>query len=490
MCWKIRSTRPITLVVAAFLSQLNPFRWRPAVLRSGSLSRRLMIVATAWIIPLLLFGGWALDETITKSLTRNFDRQIKQYLESMIAAAEIDEVGEVRFTRALGDQRFFEQDSGLYWQVNVPGQKPFKSRSLWDRTLPLNMAADHRTEHTVTRVVLRDERTGSDPERLRIIDQDIRLPRAKTAIRFAVAANIEEVEEQIARFRRTLFRSLGVTGLGLIFLSAFQATYGLSPLRAVRRGLEAVKTGRAKRLAEAFPPEIQPLANEMNDLLDHSDKAAEQARTHAGNLAHALKTPMAVLLNEARTNPANLADTVTAQVEQMQRHVDHHLARARALAQRATLGLRTAVWPSLQSLKRTLEKIYQDKDIIIEITGDDTAQFRGEKQDLEEVLGNLLDNACKYGGPDVRVTVKTERDFRGETFVHLTIEDSGVGIPESHRERLFQRGARLDTDQAGTGLGLAIVRDVTELYGGRVELSRSAEFEGLQVNLWLPAATA
>ncbi len=470
-------------MVSALFPRLTPASWRPTVFRSGSLSRRLIIVATAWIIPLLLFGGWALDETITKSLQRNFDTQLKQYLDSMIGAAEIDEAGEVRFTRALGDQRFYEQYSGLYWQVNAPGRQPFYSRSLWDRTLPLEVRPGPGTEHKQTIFAWQ-------AERLRIIDQDIKLPRAKSAIRFAVAANIEELEKQIRYFRRTLFRSLGVTGLGLIFLSALQATYGLSPLRAVRRGLETIKTGQARRLAEEFPPEIQPLANEMNDLLDHSDQAAEQARTHAGNLAHALKTPMAVLLNEARDNPRNLAETVTAQVEQMQRHVDHHLARARALAQRASLGLRTPVWPSVKNLKRTLEKIYQDRDIIIEIAGDDTAQFRGEKQDLEEVLGNLLDNACKYGGPDLRVTVKSEKDFRQDVFVHLIIEDSGVGIPASQRERLFQRGERLDTDQTGTGLGLAIVRDVTELYGGRVELGKSAELEGLQVDIWLPAATS
>lgn len=481
MFWKTRSTESIPTGVSAFLPKTTPARWRPAFLRSGSLSRRLIIVATAWIIPLLLFGGWALDETITKSLQRNFDSQLKQYLDSMIGAAEIDETGEVRFTRALGDQRFFEQYSGLYWQVNAPGRQPFYSRSLWDRILPLDFHGNHEDEHKQTIFAWQ-------AERLRIIDQDIKLPRAKSAIRFAVAANIEDLEKQIRYFRRTLFRSLGVTGLGLIFLSALQATYGLSPLRAVRRGLEAIKTGRARRLAEEFPPEIQPLANEMNDLLDQSDAAAEQGRMHAGNLAHALKTPMAVLLNEAQDNPKNLAETVRAQVEQMQRHVDHHLARARALAQRASLGLRTPVWPSMQNLKRTLEKIYQDKDIIIEIRGDEAAQFRGERQDLEEVLGNLLDNGCKYGGPDLRVTVKTEKESAQDGFVHLIIEDSGVGIPVAHRERLFQRGARLDTDQTGTGLGLAIVRDVTELYGGRVALGKSAELEGLQVDVWLPAA--
>jgi signal transduction histidine kinase len=470
--------------VNAFPSLLNPARWRlsrVSFLRSGSLSRRLLLVAAAWIIPLLVFGGFALDETITKTLTRNFDRQIKHYLDGMIGAAEIDVAGDVRFTRALGDQRFFEQYSGLYWQVSEAGHPPFASRSLWDRTLPLDREPDHSKEHRQTIFAW-------NAERLRVIDQDIRLPRSKTPIRFAVAANIEELEAQINQFRRTLVRSLGVLGLGLIVLSALQATYGLSPLRGVRKGLEAIRAGTARRLPGQFPPEVQPLANEMNDLLDHSDEAAEQARMHAGNLAHALKTPMAVLLNDARDNPKNLAETVTAQVEQMQRHVDHHLARARALAQRASLGLRTPVWPSVKNLKRTLERIYQDKDIIIEIAGDQTAQFRGEQQDLEEVLGNLLDNGCKYGGPDLRVTVRVATDDRQDSFVHIVIEDSGVGIPVDQRARLFRRGARLDTDQTGTGLGLAIVRDVTELYGGRVELGKSAELEGLQVDVWLPSA--
>jgi signal transduction histidine kinase len=470
--------------VTIFLSFVRSERWRwPRFnfLRSGSLSRRLLLVATAWIIPLLLFGGWALDDTITKSLTRNFDKTIKQNLDGMIGAAEIDEAGEVRFTRALGDQRFFEQYSGLYWQVNAPGRQAFSSRSLWDRQLPLDDNSRHANEHYQTIFAW-------GAERLRIVDQDIRLPRAKTPIRFAVAANVEELEAQIAKFRRTLFRSLGVMGFGLIILSALQATYGLSPLRGVRNGLEAIRTGKARRLSGTFPPEIQPLANEMNDVLDHSDEAAEQARMHAGNLAHALKTPMAVLLNEARDQHANLPETVTAQVEQMQRHVDHHLARARALAQRASIGLRTPVWPSLQSLKRALERIYRDRDIIIGVSGDETLLFRGEKQDLEEVLGNLLDNACKYGGPDVQLTVAAEPNARGEPFVRLSIEDSGKGIAVHQRERLFQRGARLDMEQTGTGLGLAIVRDVTELYGGRAELGQSEELGGLRVDIWLPAA--
>ncbi len=457
---------------------------RFTILQSGSLARRVMLVAAMWIIPLLVGGGFAFDAAVTTALTNNFDRGLQQYLDSMIGAAELGPDSEVRFTRALGDQRFYELYSGLYWQVNVPSQKPFTSRSLWDRALPLDMTVVLPQVRRAN-VDVWGETKGA--ERVRIIEQDIKLPGARQTIRFAVAANVWDLQKQINQFRRTQIRSLILLGLGLIVLSALQATYGLRPLRGVRNGLEAIRTGATKRLAGAFPPEIQPLADEMNAVLDHSDAAADQARTHAGNLAHALKTPMAILLNDARDHAPQLADTVTAQVEQMQRHVDHHLARARALAQRAAIAARTPVWPAAQSIARAMTQIYRDKDVHIELRGDELAAFRGDKQDLEEMLGNILDNACKYGGNDVRITV-AQSDAPLEKMVHIIIEDNGTGIPAHARARLFERGARLDTAQAGTGLGLAIVRDVTELFGGSVQLGQSEELGGCQVDLLLPAA--
>ncbi len=458
-----------------------PFSSARNILQSGSLARRVMLVAAMWIIPLLVGGGFAFDQAVTSTLTSNFDNGLKQYLDSMIGAAEIDSEGEVRFTRALGDQRFFELYSGLYWQVNVPGKKPFQSRSLWDRTLPLEM-----------NIKLPDERRGVvtvwSGEQVRIIEQDIKLPNAKAPIRFAIAADVWELQKQINQFRRTQIRSLLLLGLGLILLSTLQATLGLRPLRAVRKGLEDIRSGNTKRLQATFPPEIQPLADEMNLLLDHSDAAAEQARTHAGNLAHALKTPMAVMLNDARDNTPNLSQTVTVQLEQMQRHVDHHLARARALAQRASISARTPVWPSVQSLTRAMQQIYRDKDVQIETVGDETLAFRGERQDLEEILGNILDNACKYGGNDVRISVSSIPPASGDKMLNIRVEDNGMGIPKHARAALFQRGVRLDTTQSGTGLGLAIVRDITELFGGAVTLGTSEELGGLQVELTLPAA--
>ncbi|HPU16949.1 MAG TPA: ATP-binding protein, partial [Polymorphobacter sp.] len=207
----------------------------------------------------------------------------------------------------------------------------------------------------------------------------------------------------------------------------------------------------------------------------------------AGNLAHALKTPMSVLINEAQLGRVNLAETVATQTAIMQRHVDHHLARARAAGRRAASASRAELWPSLEALARTIERIHTDRHTVIDITGDPSLVFRGERQDLDEMLGNLLDNAAKYGGGRVFLTASPV-DVDGAPFIRIVIEDDGCGISEVDRGKLFERGARLDTGKPGTGLGLAIVRDVAEIYGGSVELGESEDLGGLAVTLQLPAA--
>jgi signal transduction histidine kinase len=285
--------------------------------------------------------------------------------------------------------------------------------------------------------------------------------------------------------RYTLVRFLGALGAGLFILAALQATYGLWPLRRVRRSLAAIRSGAATRLPTDFPPEIAPMVTELNDLLGHNERQAEEARTHAGNLAHALKTPMSVLVNEARGDAPDLAHSVLAQTAVMRRHVDHHLARARAIGRRAAVGARAEIWPSLEALQRAVERIHSDRDVVIDIDGDRSLVFRGERQDLEEMLGNLIENAAKYGCGRVFVTLKRLGDGR----IEIVVEDDGPGIPEDQRARLFERGARLDTSKPGTGLGLAIVRDVAEIYGGEVALGESDDLGGLAVCLRLPAAS-
>ena len=443
--------------------------------RGGSLTRRMLAIAALWIGALLLIGGFALDRVLVGSLTRNFDAQLGYVLTAMIASADIGQEGEVRFTRSLGDQRFMEPYSGLYWQVSAKGQEPFPSRSLWDRRLTPDLEASRVEPHAYTSVEF-----GTEP--LRIVERDAVLPGAPTAFRFQVAESTATLDEQVKALRQTLVRFLGALGLGLLVLAALQATYGLWPLRRVRRAIAAIRSGAATRVPRDFPEELSPMVNELNALLDHNETQAEAARMHAGNLAHALKTPMSVLVNEARAPDTDLAGTVLAQTAVMRRHVDHHLARARAIGRRAAAGVRTEIWPSLEALPRTIARIHADRGVAIDIDGDRSLRFRGERQDLEEMLGNLIDNAAKYGGGRVFVDV---RRGEGDT-VDIVVEDDGAGIPAESRDAIFGRGARLDTSKPGTGLGLAIVRDVAEIYGGAVTLGQSAELGGLAATLRLP----
>ena len=436
----------------------------------------MVLIAAVWITMLLGVGGLALVQVLDDTLTASFDEQLANNLNAMINAAELDEVGDVRLLRPLGDQRFAEPYSGLYWQVSGGGHAPFPSRSLWDRQLALPPGnQDCRTP-------CKFESTQFPSETLRVIARSVRLPGAAQPFLFQVAQSSRDLDRQKARTRTVVGWSLGVLGIGLIVMVGLQSIYGLAPLRRVSKAIAAIRSGEARRVEAQFPVEVEPLVAEINELLAHGEAQSEAARRHAGNLAHALKTPMSVLIGEARGRDDPLARTIEAQVQVMRRHVDHQLARARAADRRAASTARTPVWPSLEAIARTVGRIHQGK-VLIDLAGDREASFRGEQQDLEEMLGNLIDNAALHGGGRVFITVEADADQ-----VRVLVEDDGKGIAPDQRSRLFERGERLDTDKPGTGLGLAIVKDVAELYGGSVALDSSEDLGGLLVTLTLPLA--
>ena len=440
--------------------------------RSGSLTRRMIGIAALWIGLLLGVGGYTLDRVLTNAITSNFDAQLDYVLTSMIGTAEIGPEGEVLFTRAPADQRFLEPYSGLYYQVSGAGFDPFPSRSLWDRRLEVREAHNDSEAHYY-------DSDEFPMEKLRVIERDARLPGSPVRWRFQVAQNREVLDEQIGVLRRTLVRSFGILALGLIMLAALQAIYGLWPLRRVRRAIAAIRSGQKSRIDEKFPREIEPLTEELNDLLEHNETQAEEARRHAGNLAHALKTPLTVVNNAATAQSPDLADTVIREARTMRRQVDHHLARARAIGRRSSTQARSPVWPSLESVERAVSRLYEN--VTIDIAGHKQATVKVERQDLDEMLGNLIENAAKYGHGRVFVTVKTTPDC-----VEIEVEDDGAGIPAEERATIFDRGARLDTGKPGTGLGLAIVRDVAQIYGGSVHLEESEDLGGLLARLKLP----
>jgi signal transduction histidine kinase len=456
-----------------------PLKDRGSSQTTGSLGRRMIGIAAVWIMVLLLGGGFALDRILTNAVTQNFDDHLNYILTAMVASAETGPDGEIRLNKPLGDQRFLEPNSGIYWQITGTGQDPFRSFSLWDNALQTGTPHRDNAPHYYDSVQF-------EKQPLRVVERDIKLPLSPTIWRFQVAEVRTSLDEQIGSLRRTIVRSFALLALGLIVMATLQTLYGLWPLRKLRQAIIDMRSGKAQRIEqERLPMEVAPLVDELNGLLEHNEKQAEEARRHAGNLAHALKTPLTVVMNAATARSDDLSDTVIREAATMRRQVDHHLARARAVGRRGHTHSRAEAWASLQAVERAVARLYGH--VRIDMDGDKTVCVHVERQDLDEMLGNLIENAAKYGGGSVFVTV-VRAEESGAKFVEFQVEDDGMGIAEADRARIFDRGVRLDSGKPGTGLGLAIVRDVAEIYGGSVALDESEDLGGLLVRLRLPAA--
>ncbi|MEO5705846.1 MAG: HAMP domain-containing sensor histidine kinase [Alteraurantiacibacter sp.] len=436
----------------------------------------MILIAAGWILVLLSVGGFALDRALTNMTSDQYDDQLAISLNAMVVSAEIDPFGEVNFNRILGDQRFLEPNSGYYWQINGAGFAPYPSRSLWDTPLPV------REDVRAVQPIFYDL-VSENGEELRVAQRTVGLPGSEVDWQFAVAGSRAPLDEQLARIRVILVWSFAVLGIGLFVMAIVQTWYGLGPLRRIRRSIQRIRTGGANRVTDPLPLEVQPMVEELNGLLAHSEKQAEEARTHAGNLAHALKTPLTVLTNAASAHSPDLDHTVLREVLTMRRQVEHHLARARAVGRRAVGHARADVREAAQGVQGAVARLYPQ--VRFDLDGAAHSEVAIERQDLEEMLGNLIENAAKYGGGSVFVTVDAEPQA---AHCAVWVEDDGAGIPEDKRGELFTRGARLDTEKPGTGLGLAIVRDVVEIYGGSIELAESEDLGGLLVILRLPRA--
>jgi signal transduction histidine kinase len=440
-----------------------------------SLALRLVLGAGLWIAAALLAGGIALSALFRGYVEQSFDARLTVLLESLVAVAELGTDGNLALSRGVGEPRFEQPLSGWYWQIAAGDRPVLRSRSLWDETLPT------RAEPATTAAVA-SEIAGPDGQALRLLERDIALPGSASRFRFAIAGDRSEIEAAVGRFKRTLAWSLGLLGAGLLLALLIQIRYGLQPLRRMRHAVVAVRTGRANRLEGEFPVEIAPLSDELNTLIEHNAAVLERARTQVSNLAHALKTPLSILANDAAAGTGPLAESVGRQIGIMRRQVDHYLARARTAAAARVLGVRTELAPVVEDLRRTLARIHVERNIAIETDVPTGLGVRGERQDLEEMLGNLADNGCKWAKARVLIAARREG-----TRVLCTVDDDGPGLPEAQRAAAFDRGKRLDESVPGTGHGLAIVREIAELHDGSVGLEASP-LGGLRAVLLLPAA--
>ena len=468
-------------------------------LRTNSLATRLFLSATAWVVLILLITGIVLSSVYKRSVERAFDRRLNFYLRTLIAEAaqpdDPDEKGDKsdkdkspdRSVQSLGEPLFELPLSGWYWRMaRVDDDKPDvrASRSLWDATLPKLEDLGVELDQTGVRLAYVK---GPEDQRLRMVERPVDLGTEGKYLA-SVAGDATEIDDETWAFNTYLAATFAALSVGLLLTTVFQVRFGLAPLKRISRSLAAIRSGEAERLEGTFPEEIAPLASETNALLDANRAIVERSRTHVGNLAHAIKTPLSVIVNEAVAHGSDpFAQKILEQAGIMREQVAHHLERARIAARVQTIGTVTEVAPVIEALARTMEKIHRDRDILIDVEAAAGAKFRGERQDLEEMTGNLVDNACKWATQQVRVEVLLELTPGGalDPTLRIIVDDDGPGLSPAERSQVAVRGQRLDETKPGSGLGLSIVTDLAALYGGSLKLG-AAPIGGLRCELVLP----
>lgn len=457
----------------------------PSPMGPKSLAFRLFVSAAAWVLMVIPIAVILLTSLYRQSIERNFDARLDVYMTSLIAASTAEGGDEPESPESLGAPFFDIPFSGWYWQIKALDEDEegllFASESLLDQQLDLPSDDDILPDETLTR---RSYVLGPDDENLRIEEREIRPGgQEEPAYSYAVAGNSAEIDEDLAQFTTMLVLALVVLGVGLTVATFFQVRFGLLPLRAIRQDLAAIRSGDAEQLEGELPDEIKPLQTELNALIQSNRDIVERARTHVGNLAHALKTPLSVISNEARVHDGQFSDKVVEQAELMRTQITHHLDRARVAARSGVIGGVTEVEPTLMALKRALDRIYGEKGIRLGVFVDPDLKFQGEKQDFEEMTGNLIDNACKWAESSVAVTARC----LGDDTICVMVEDDGPGLTREEREKAVKRGQRLDESKPGSGLGLSIVADLAHLYKGQFVLEDGPK-GGLSARLNLPAA--
>lgn len=464
-------------------------------MRASSLATRLFLSATAWVVAILLITGIVLSSVYQKSVERAFDRRLNLYLRTLIAEVtapddpndKSDDKTDEKLAQALGEPLFELPLSGWYWRISTvdkPKPEVRTSRSLWDAALPDLEGKGIELSQLGVRV---GYVTGPENQRLRMVERPVDLG-ADGKFVVTVAGDAAEISDETRAFDYYLAGTFAALSIGLLLTTIFQVRFGLAPLKRITRSLADIRSGKVERLEGKFPVEIAPLARETNALLDANRAIVERSRTHVGNLAHAIKTPLSVIVNEAAAHGSDpFVKKVLEQAEVMRDQVAHHLERARIAARLTVVATVTDVKPVIEALARTMEKIHRERDLVIDVEVRGMPRFRGERQDLEEMVGNLLDNACKWAGHRVGIEVSGEHDAGTDldATLHIIVDDDGRGLSEAERAQVARRGQRLDESKPGSGLGLSIVSDLAALYGGSLRLG-TAPIGGLRAELILP----
>ncbi len=444
-----------------------------------SLRLRLMMAATCAILLALAVAGFGLVALFERHVERRIGSELNTYLNQIAARVLFDENGLAGLDGELADPRFGQVFSGLFWQItDEETQGLIRSRSLWDTSLALPedtpaLGAIH--VHDI-----------DGPQKSQLLTHERRLVfdtgQGEKILRIAVAIDRADVAALVAEFAEDVARSLLLLAAVLILAGWIQVNVGLKPLTAIRRGLIAIRGGETDRLDIDVPLEIAPLVEEVNGLLDVQDRAMQRARDRAADLAHGFKTPLTALLADAKRlrdkGEREIADEIERTATLMRGHIDRELTRSRIRNAGASAAIE--VGPVVQGLIGTLKRTPKGEDIEMERDIGAGLEVRAERDDLNDILGNLLENAVQHAKGKILV-----RAGQHGSLVVFEVEDDGPGIADSQREAVIDRGKRLDSAAVGSGLGLAIVSDVLDHYGQILTLKRS-DLGGLKASFELP----
>ncbi len=456
-------------------------------MRLNSLAGRLIAAATLWAVVALVVAGLILVSLYRSTVESAFDERLNVYLSTLVGGLAAEDASQpLTDPGNLGEQRFELLYSGWYWQVRDAATRDvvLASHSLFSDTIDVGKATRTKVQDGVTSGAL----AGPDRQSLRFLSRTVTFD-GRTPVVIAVAGDAGQLNGQIVAFGTSVAITLAIFGIGLIIATLIQIRWGLRPLDQVRRALMELRSGKRTRIDGFFPAEISPLIKELNAVLESNQEVVDRSRTQVGNLAHALKTPLSVVINEARAGHDPGSAKIVEQTELMRRQVNHYLDRARIAAQTDVIGVVTEVEPVVDRLVRVMSRLHDERGIKLISDIPDQARFKGEQQDLEEIVGNLVDNACKWARTKVLVgaTYKPPNGLDEPGQLAIRIEDDGPGLTPAEIEEATTRGHRLDETKPGSGLGLSIVSDLVTMYRGTLRLDRSRS-GGLLADVELPAA--
>tara|TARA_R110002124_G_scaffold9586_9_gene49251 strand:+ start:10608 stop:11981 length:1374 start_codon:yes stop_codon:yes gene_type:complete len=447
-------------------------------MRKGSIAASLFWLSAGWLIVALVATGFLLTDLYSRALDTSLSETLDFHIESLAGA--LLEAGDPQSaTIALTDPRFGRPRSGWYWVIrDADGTLYNLSRSMVGINMP---EITGPASATGRRTAILDDAFGT---RMRVVQRTVTL--TPKTYEIVVTGNLGEILELVGDFRGQAFIVLGAVGVMLAIMSFIVARFAMRPVDRLSAAIESVREGDSAAVTGTYPREIAPLAEEVNELLRSNTQIIERARNQVGNLAHGLKTPIAVLRNEAGAQKGALADVVLSESDKMSAIVSTYLDRARLAARTSMVGKKTDAAMVMVRLARVMAKIHPDVSISMAPADPALPWFRGDEADLEEIAGNLLDNACKWSHGQVAVRLEAQTEGGG-TLLCISIDDNGPGLSAEDASKVLRRGVRLDEKTPGSGLGLDIVKELVDVYGGALSLQRS-RLGGLLVELRLPTA--